>query len=183
MSTHLTPHRKPWAWLGCVLGLSLAGCSQMNMATYAQQQPRFDLKQYFSGPVEAWGMFQKRDGTVVKRFHVRLVGQWQNGIGTLDETFTYSDGSTSKRVWTLEEVAPNQFRGRAADVQGEAQGELSGPVFRWRYTLNLPVDDTTYAVQMDDTLIMVDEKTVLNRATMSKWGITVGEVTLSFHKP
>jgi hypothetical protein len=31
-------------------------------------------------------------------------------------------------------------------------------------------------------MFLIDDKVMLNRATMSKWGFTLGEVTLSFTK-
>ncbi|MAK55160.1 MAG: hypothetical protein CML17_04875, partial [Pusillimonas sp.] len=34
----------------------------------------------------------------------------------------------------------------------------------------------------DDWMFLMNDKVMLNRATMSKFGIRLGEVTLSFHK-
>jgi len=67
-------------------------------------------------------------------------------------------------------------------VVGEAQGQTAGNAFRWNYTLRLPVDGTEYEVQFDDWMFLVDERVMLNRATMSKFGVTLGEVLLSFTK-
>ncbi len=65
---------------------------------------------------------------------------------------------------------------------GAAQGEQRGNAFHWTYTLRQPVDDKVYEVQMDDWMYLVDGKVMLNRAEMSKFGVRVGEVTLSFTK-
>ena len=65
---------------------------------------------------------------------------------------------------------------------GEAQGQTSGNAFRWNYTLRLPVDGKEYEVQFDDWMFLVDDRVLLNRATMSKFGVTLGEVLLSFIK-
>ena len=59
------------------------------------------MSDYFNGELQAWGMFQNRSGAVVKRFHVAMTGTWRGDVGVLDERFTYSDGSTERRVWTL----------------------------------------------------------------------------------
>jgi hypothetical protein len=37
-------------------------------------------------------------------------------------------------------------------------------------------------VQFDDWMYLMDNKVMLNRAAMSKFGIYLGEVTLSFYK-
>ena len=111
-----------------------------------------------------------------------LYGAGEGNQGVLDEAFSYSDGSTQRRVWRLTKHADGRYTGRADDVVGEAEGQESGNAFRWNYTLRLPVDGKEYDVQFDDWMFLVDERVMLNRATMSKFGITLGEVLLSFTK-
>jgi hypothetical protein len=67
-------------------------------------------------------------------------------------------------------------------VVGQAQGETRGNAFHWTYTLSLPVDGTVYEVQFDDWMYLMTDKVMLNKATMSKFGVRLGEVTLSFFK-
>lgn len=165
------------------LAFCLVGCSGPQVRDYAAAQPRLELSDYFNGELEAWGMFQNRSGEVVKRFHVAMSGTWDGDTGVLDERFTYSDGSTERRVWTLRRQADGSWRGTAGDVVGEALGEVSGNALHWRYTLRLPVDGSTYEVQLDDWMYLMDGRVMLNRARMSKWGFYLGEVTLSFFKP
>ena len=147
-----------------------------------RSQPSLDLKSYLNGTLEAWGMFQGRSGEVKKRFHVLIDARWEGDSGVLDEHFNWSDGTTSRRVWTLRREADGTYRGTADDVIGEALGELSGNALRWRYVLALPVDGKTWNVDFDDWMFLMDEKVMMNRSTMSKWGINLGEVTLTFVK-
>ena len=65
---------------------------------------------------------------------------------------------------------------------GTAQGRTQGNTFQWQYTLALPVDGKIYEVQMDDWMYLVDERVMLNKARMRKFGLPLGEVTLSFYK-
>jgi len=160
----------------------LAACSQVEVEDYRDQQPRLDLRQYFSGRIDAWGMFQDRSGKVLKRFHVLIEGRAEGTQLILDEHFTYSDGSTEQRIWTLREITPGQWRGTAADVVGEAIGEVAGNALRWRYELLLPVDDSVYRVHFDDWMYLLDEQTLANRSFMSKLGVELGQVTLFFRK-
>jgi hypothetical protein len=37
-------------------------------------------------------------------------------------------------------------------------------------------------VQFDDWMYLMNDKVMLNKAAMSKWGVNLGEVTLSFVK-
>ena len=161
----------------------LVGCASPQVNDYVSEQPRLELSDYFNGNLQAWGMFQNRSGEVVKRFHVVMTGTWDGDVGVLDERFTYSDGSTERRVWTLKKQADGSWRGTADDVQGEAVGQVAGNALHWRYKLRLKVDDSTYVVDFDDWMFLMDGQVMLNRARMSKWGIDLGQVTLSFYKP
>ncbi|GAA5179376.1 DUF3833 domain-containing protein [Niveibacterium umoris] len=168
--------------IGAATACLLAGCATVEVADYRNEKPALDLAQYFDGTIDAWGMFQDRSGKVLKRFHVVIEAKWQGDVGTLDERFAYSDGSTQRRVWTVTKHADGRYTGRADDVVGEAIGEARGNALRWRYTMALPVDGTVYNVAFDDWMFLMDDKTMLNRSWMTKFGIELGQVTLSFRK-
>jgi hypothetical protein len=161
----------------------LLGCASPTPADYAAEKPVLDLKTYFNGPLVAHGLFTDRSGKVVRRFTVQMTGTWQGQQGTLDERFTYSDGKTERRVWKLTDEGQGRYTGRADDVVGVAQGQAAGNALNWRYTLSLPVDGKVYEVQFDDWMYLMDERVMLNKAVMSKFGLRLGEVTLSFYKP
>ena len=163
--------------------IALAGCAAAPVpAAYAAEKPLLDLKSYFNGELVAHGVFTDRAGKVARRFVVQMTGSWQGNEGTLDERFTYSDGKTERRVWRLTDLGNGNWRGRADDVLGDAIGTAAGNALNWRYTLKLPVDDKVYEVQFDDWMYLMDERVMLNKAVMSKFGIRLGEVTLSFYK-
>jgi hypothetical protein len=160
---------------------ALSGCASAPVpADYAAEKPVLDLKRYFNGELVAHGLFTDRAGKVVRRFVVEMTGTWKGGEGTLDERFTYSDGKTQRRVWRLTDEGNGRWTGRADDVVGVALGQVSGNALNWRYTLSLPVDDKVYEVQFDDWMYQMDDRVMLNKAAMSKFGIALGEVTLSF---
>ena len=160
----------------------LAGCSAPKVQDYAGQTPTLELRNYFNGTLDAYGVFTDRSGKVVKRFTVVMVCEWKGDQGTLDEAFLYADGTTQRRVWHLTRHADGRYTGRADDVVGTAQGQQSGNAFHWTYTLSLPVDGRVIEVQFDDWMYLMSDKVMLNRAAMRKWGVGLGEVTLSFHK-
>ena len=165
-----------------LLSIGLASCSRVDVHTYRQEMPILELRDFFEGRVEAWGMFQKRSGEVVKRFHVEINGQSEGNKLILDESFTYSDGTKQKRVWTLTPVGHNQWRGTADDVVGEARGEMAGNTLRWKYVLSRPVDGKEYQVELDDWMYLMDKNTMINRSFMTKFGVEVGQITLFFRK-
>ena len=173
--------KRPWSLILC--SLLLASCATPpTPADYANQKPVLDLKQYFNGDLVAHGLFTDRVGKVARRFTVQLTGTWSGRQGTLDERFTYSDGKTERRVWRLTDEGNGRWSGRADDVVGVAEGRAAGNALNWRYTLALPVDGKVYEVQFDDWMYLMDDQVMLNKASMSKFGFGVGEVTLSFVK-
>lgn len=168
---------------GATLLLLAACASAPTPADYASETPRLDLRRYFNGPLTAHGVFTDRSGKVVRRFTVNMTGTWIGDQGVLDEDFTYSDGKKERRVWRLTDLGDGRYSGRADDVLGEALGQAAGNALNWRYTLALPVDGRVWEVQFDDWMFLMDDRVMLNKAVMSKFGIRLGEVTLAFTKP
>ncbi|MGI9215766.1 MAG: DUF3833 domain-containing protein [Hydrogenophaga sp.] len=162
--------------------LALTGCAGPQVTDYSADKPVLDLREYFNGTLDAYGVFTDRSGKVVKRFTVVMRCSWTGEEGVLDEDFVYSDGTTQKRIWRLKHLGNGRYEGRADDVVGVAQGQTAGNAFRWGYTLALPVDGRVWEVQFDDWMYLMDQRVMLNKAAMSKFGIHLGEVTLSFVK-
>jgi hypothetical protein len=178
----------PWLARAGTLGLAtgsalaLSACAGPQISDYAAETPVLDLRKYFTGTVDAWGIFTDRSGRVVKRFTVVIDCQWQGDEGVLDEAFTYSDGTLQRRVWRLKALPNGRYEGRADDVVGMATGQTKGNAFQWQYTLALPVDGKVWQVQFDDWMYLMNDRVMLNKAVMSKLGVTLGEVTLSFSR-
>jgi hypothetical protein len=161
---------------------TLGGCASPSIDAYVNEKPVLDLRSYFNGVLDAYGVFTDRSGEVVKRFTVVMRCSWQGEEGVLDEDFTYSDGTTEKRVWRLTHLGDGRYTGTAGDVVGTALGQTRGNAFQWNYTLALPVDGKVYDVQFDDWMYLMTDNVMLNKATMKKFGVKLGEVTLSFTK-
>jgi hypothetical protein len=164
-------------------GVLALGCASAPTPTdYAAEKPVLALEQYFDGELVAHGIFTDRSGKVVRRFTVLMKCSWSGDDGVRDEAFSYSDGRKERRVWRLKRLGNGRYSGTADDVVGTAQGRAAGNAFQWAYTLRLPVDGSVYEVQFDDWMVLVDERVMLNKAVMSKFGFRLGEVTLAFIK-
>jgi len=163
-----------------VAAIVLGGCAAIDPRDYAAEEPVLDLARYFDGTIIGHGMFQSRSGKVERRFVVTIAASWEGNVGTLDERFVWSDGEQQRRVWTINRIDANTYTGTADDVVGVAQGKAHGNALNWTYTLALPVSGRTWHVNFDDWMYLIDDKVMLNTAVMSKWGIRLGQVTLSF---
>lgn len=154
----------------------------MNIQEYKTTEPKLDLFTYFEGKSTAYGQFQSRSGEVKRRFKVAITGMVEGKFLTLDEQFVYDDGQTEERIWVIERLAENSYKGTAGDVVGPAYGKSAGAAFNWQYTLDLPYKNSSIHVKFDDWMFLQTDKVMLNKAKVTKWGFTVGEVTLFFTK-
>ncbi|MEM8869053.1 MAG: DUF3833 domain-containing protein [Pseudomonadota bacterium] len=162
---------------------ALAACSgRPSLENPSLGKQDLNLEDYFEGDLRAYGQFQDRFGRVSRRFEVDILGVWDGQVLTLTEDFLYEDGSTEQRVWTLTKTGEQTWSGTAPGVIGQARGEERGDTFNWRYTIDLPVPDGTLRVSFDDWMWQLDERRLLNRAYMDKFGIEIGEVIIFFEK-
>ncbi|MCL6262444.1 DUF3833 domain-containing protein [Craterilacuibacter sp. RT1T] len=162
--------------------LLLGACSSPKLADYQATTPALKLEQFFAGPLRGWGMVQDRNGKVLRRFVVDIDASWQGTRGQLDERFVFDDGERQRRVWTLMRQADGRYLGRAGDVVGDARGAGAGAAFHLAYTLRIQVDGREWDVAIDDWMLQIDDKQLLNRSVMRKFGIEVGTITLMLQK-
>lgn len=161
----------------------LSGCSSSpNLSDYQDFSPKLDLKDYFTGPIKAWGIVQDRSGDVQRRFDVDMIGSWEGNVGTLEEDFEYYDGEKQRRVWTIKKVGENEYVGTASDILGQADAKVEGNTMQWIYEMDLPVGDTNYRIQFDDWMFLMNDGVLINRSYLKKFGITVAELTLVMQK-
>ena len=76
----------------------------------------------------------------------------------------------------------NNYEGRAGDVVGKAIGYSYGPAFKFEYVLLVPVKGKEMKITFDDWIFKQDDRVAINRATMTKFGIKVAELTVVFVK-
>jgi hypothetical protein len=162
--------------------MALTACTGVNPKIYEGSQPPLVLEHHFLGQTRGWGMFQDRSGELRRSFVVDINGRMVDGELVMTEDFVYDDGEKSQRIWRIKRLDANHYEGRADDVIGIAKGVVHGRALNWTYTLALPVGERTYHVQFDDWMYLQPDGVLLNRARMSKFGIELGQVTLSFRK-
>jgi len=150
--------------------------------TSRQISESLDLTRFFAGRTSAWGLFEDRFGTMRRRFSVTIDGAWRGEEFVMDEAFRFDDGSAERRVWRIRPKADGRFMAVADDVVGEAAGSLHGPTVIIRYKLMINAGPLLKVVRFDDRMHRIDEHTVINRATISKFGIRLGTVTILFRR-
>ncbi|WP_263079431.1 DUF3833 domain-containing protein [Endozoicomonas sp. Mp262] len=161
---------------------SLAGCSSMNIDEFAGNEPELKIEEYFQGKTWAWGIVEDRFGQLRRSFKVVMNGDYKNNQLILDEDFFYDDGTLDKRIWKIDTLEGNRYRGTAEGVIGTATGKRAGNAFNWQYEMDLEISGRKWRVKFDDWLFLQPDGVLINRATISKWGITLGSLTFVFTK-
>ena len=171
-----------FVWIA-IVGLMASGCSHMKIEDFAGTEPEFVLEDYFAGHTRAWGMFEDRFGRIQRQFVVEINGDWDGSTLTLREDFVYNDGEEESRTWVLKKTSATTYEGTTDNVIGTAHGSIRGNAFNWTYDFNLAVGDSIWKVKFDDWMILQPDGVLLNKATVTRWGIKLGTVYISFSKP
>lgn len=153
-------------------------------APVSEQEPlrRFELTAFLEGRTRAWGVFEDRFGRVRRRLAVDMTGRWDSGVFVLDERFEYDGDAVETRTWRIVPLEAGRFRASCADCVGDAMGECSADSVRMSYRFRLKLESREIVVAFDDRLYRVRDTIAVNRATMSKWGIKLGELSLFFQR-
>lgn len=142
----------------------------------------FDLIGFLDGPVRAWGVFEDRTGRVRRRFVADLVGRRDGAQFVIDEEFRFDDGVVERRQWQFERGAGGDFQATATDVIGLAEGRAEAGGARMRYQFRLVIKGRSVVVDFDDRFYPIDGERIINRATVSKFGVRLGELTILFER-
>ena len=168
--------------LPIILILLLNSCSEMKPEDYKNTKPIIKIEEYFQGKVKAWGMLQGRSGEIKRQFVADMKGKFDGQNLILDETFVWNDGEKQKRRWTIKKLEDNRYEGTAPEVVGIAKGVSFGSAFKFEYKLLVPYKYKKIKIKLDDWIFKQDEKIAINKATLTKFGIKVGELTVLFVK-
>jgi Protein of unknown function (DUF3833) len=166
------------------LAATTASCATSTvLAPQAKAPQQLVLEDYFLGQTTAWGVFQERNGTLIRQFKVDINGTWDGNVLTLDERFDYADGVKEQRIWKIRKTSPTTYEGTAGDVRGVARGIVQGNQLSWTYDVDLKVGDQTVLVTFDDRMWLQSDGVLINRAKVKKFGIVFGEATIVFQSP
>jgi hypothetical protein len=156
--------------------------NSMKPTDFKNTEPTITIEKYFEGPVKAWGLLQDRSGKVTRQFKADMYGNFDGDILTLKEDFYWTDGEKQNRVWKIKKIDQNNYEGSASDVLGTAKGYQYGSAFKFEYDLMVPFKGKNIKVSFDDWIFKQDEEVAINRATLTKFGFKVGELTVFFKR-
>ena len=163
----------------------LSACAKRDVTHLEERRPTLALEEFFEGESVAYGIFEDRFGNLRRQFRVNLKGTVRGKRLVLDEQFLYEDGEKAQRIWTIDKLDSGddgtvRYVGQASDVDGRANGRVSGNGLNWRYDVVLTMDGRELEVHFDDWIYRQSEDVAINRAYVSKFGVEIGSVTIVF---
>lgn len=157
-------------------------CKCHTIERYEEGQPALEIESFFNGRIKGWGLVQKRSGQVLARFDMEMRASWENGVGRLEEKFTYYDGTMDERVWSITKRPDGGFEGLAGDVPGGAIGRVKGNAANLKYQMDIKVGGRTLRFSFDDWMFLMNNEVIINRIYLKKFGFKVAELTVFMQK-
>lgn len=175
--------KKIFTIFSTILCLLLPGCRLQKLQNYENRVPKIKMQEFFNGKVEGWGIIFDWKGMMTRSFTITMIGSWdENNAGPLSEDFIFDDGSTLHRLWQAQFFPDGSYVATASDIVGQAKGQENGCAVQTNYVITLPYNDSSINISMDDWCYQIDEKTIINKAIMKKFGIKVGELIICLKK-
>ena len=144
--------------------------------------PQFKLEVFFSGKVEAFGhmilFFPKKR---VDNIKATFDGNFRNSDLHLKEE--YFDGNLKiKRIWIFKKTANNDYIGYEKNVKGSIKVHSRDNILEMSYKFNTHYKCFNFLVNIRDYMYLIDDKTLINKSVISKFGFTIGETILIYKK-
>ena len=176
-------HSRSWTSPSSQLNFSLRiNCFPSQVPFKSAENCLVTFPDLFCRTPQAWGVLQNRSGKVTRQFSADLNGTWDGKQLILKEKFNWDDGEVQDREWTINKIDEHNYEGTAGDVVGKAIGYSYGPAFKFEYVLLVPVKGKELKITFDDWIFKQDDRVAINRATMTKFGFKVAELTVVFVK-
>jgi len=152
----------------------LGACAAPPEIVRSANDPVLVLENFFAGRTQGSGAFVNSWTGSERRFDVTIEGTWDGRVLTLVEDFAFADGVRERKIWRLERTGPGSFTGQRDDSVGPARVFTDNGMVRLEYSLLLG----GWTVDLADVLALRPDGSLLNLATVGKWGLRVGRIEL-----
>ena len=170
------------AALSAAMAAILGACSTIPPQGTALSEKGVMLERDFRGRSYAKGVFTNRITGSQRPFTVVLNGDWSGRRLTLREDFAYADGETDVKTWVFTRTGKASWTGTREDVVGVAEISTEGGIVRLGYDIDLPTSSGKVRLRFEDVIERNAQGVVVNRAIVSKFGLPLGDVDLTFSR-
>ena len=166
----------------CALAL-LSACASKPIASFHTGRPLFAPEIFFAGRTHSWGVFETRDGKPASILRTTTEGHVAADGFHFEQDLDFESGRKSHRSWLVRRLDAHRYSATGTGIVGEARGLAHGNAFHLEFTLDAFPGNPLGHLHMSQWMyLQPDGTTMLNRATLSKAGIIVAQVTEQFQK-
>jgi hypothetical protein len=145
-------------------------------------RPLFKPEQYFAGRTHSWGVFESRSADPIKIIRTQTSGHWERGVFKFEQDLQIQ-GKQSHRSWSIRKLDAHHYSATGTGIVGTARGEARGNAFHLEFTIDGVPGNPLAHLQMSQWMyLQSDGVTMVNRATASKAGVILAEITEQFRK-
>ena len=164
------------------LSVVLATTTAAIPSSTIQQDGLMLLEEAFAGRMTGRGAFVSKFAGVERPFTVKTRGDWDGKTLVFVEDFFYDDGERDRKTWRFTKTGPDRYEGTREDVVGTAKIRTYSDRITLKYLIDLPRGDGTIRLRFSDIITRNPDGTLRNFARVSKFGVKIGEVDLTFRR-
>lgn len=157
----------------------------MDLSDFAARQPVLEPERFFVGELQGWGLEAGPLGGIGRRLQVTATGRFDEATNTLSlvETYRFDDGHVDHLEWRIRKLADGRYEAREARLVEPGAGEASGSAFHLAYRRTVPqADGSTATLGFDDWFILIDDETLMVRASIHKLMVPFGSLTVLYRR-
>jgi hypothetical protein len=155
----------------------------MKIEDFAGTGPAFRPDVFFTSRLDGWGVMEGPTGPLQKRFTVQGEGAADGDVIHFRETWTFDDGHVDTLNWIIRATSPGRYAGKEDRSEGEADGELAGCAFHWRYSRDTPQPDgTSVTLNFDDWFFQIDERVIIAKGVAGRFGLPFATAHVTYRR-
>jgi Protein of unknown function (DUF3833) len=162
-----------------IAGSILSACASLPEFAAPGASKTLVLEEALAGQTLGEGVFVNSLTGAETNFSVVINGTWDGKILTLIEDFTFEDGTKDRKTWNIVKTDAGRYRGTREDVLGSADVTQDGQTVRLDYYVTLRTGLGGINVRFRDLLYLQDDRTIANKAVVSKFGLRIGRVEIT----
>jgi hypothetical protein len=141
-----------------------------------------DLKKFFSGEIEGFGIALDDNGKIIGTKIVKINGKWEENKGVVQYNFVYPNGNKDSRTWLITLHDDGTFDAVGHNVAAPAEGQQNGNAARMNYSLVSTNKGQKTETRYEDKMYLVDEKSMIMNSTFSTRFSASGKEIISLKK-
>ena len=183
MFSFLSPARVHRLLIIAGIALGIGGCASKPLATFQDGRPIFKPEKFFAGRTHSWGIIETPSGKPTQILRTETRGHWEAGIFHFEQDVTFEHGKKQHRSWLIRRLDEHHYSATGTGIVGTARGEAWGNTFQLNFTMAVLGGNPFGHVHMSQWMYLQEGGlTMINRATVTKAGIVLAEVTEQFRK-